>query len=144
MMPGLTPVSSPHNLLVLLALLLLRANISAALISWAGFSLLAYALDPLFHLLGLFLLTRIDFLQPFWTELYNTPLLPYTRFNNTVVLGSLVFSLLAFYPLYRAGCLMVVKYRETFLERINRWEVVQIIKASSLYKWYLRYSELRG
>jgi uncharacterized protein (TIGR03546 family) len=144
MIPGLTPVNSPHNLLVLLALLLLRANISAALISWAGFSILAYALDPLFQLLGLFLLTGIGFLQPFWTELYNTPLLPYTRFNNTVVLGSLVFSLLAFYPLYRAGCLMVVKYRETFLERLNRWKVVQIIKASSLYKWYLRYSELRG
>jgi uncharacterized protein (TIGR03546 family) len=144
MIPGLTPVSSPHNLLVLLALLFLRANFSAALLSWAVFSILAYGLDPLFNRLGLFLLTGIDSLQGFWTSLYNAPLVPYTRFNNSVVLGSLVFSILAVSPVYRAGCLMVVKYRETLLERFNRWRVVQIIKASSLYKWYTRYSELRG
>lgn len=144
MIPGLTPLSSPHNLLVLLALLFLRANLSAALLSWALFSVLAYGLDPLFHRLGLFLLTGIDSLQGFWTSLYNAPLVPYTRFNNSVVLGSLVFSILAFYPFYRAGCLMVLKYRETFLERFNRWRVVQVIKATSLYKWYTRYSELGG
>jgi uncharacterized protein (TIGR03546 family) len=144
MIPGLTPVSSPHNLLVLLALLFLRANLSAAVVSWVFFSVLAYGLDPLFNRLGLFLLTGIGSLQGFWTSLYNAPLVPYTRFNNSVVLGSLVFSLLAFYPVYRGGCLMVLKYRETFLERLNRWRVVQIIKASSLYKWYARYSALKG
>ena len=144
MIPGLTPFSSPHNLLVLLALLFLRANLGAALLSLAGFGVLAYGLDPLFNRLGLFLLTGVDSLQGFWTSLYNAPLLPYTRFNNSVVLGSLVFSILAFYPVYRAGTLMVLKYRETFLERFNRWRVVQIIKASGLYKWYARYSEMGG
>ena len=44
MIPGLTPLSSPHNLIVLLVVLLFRVNISASILSWAVFSILANAL----------------------------------------------------------------------------------------------------
>jgi len=142
MIPGLTPITSPHNLLVLLALLFFRVNIGVAMLSWAFFSALAFALDPLFHQFGLFLLTGIGALKGLWTSLYNMPLVPYTRFNNSVVMGSLIFSLVAFYPVYWGGRLMVVKYRETFMERFNRWKIVNVFKASSLYKLYSRYSAL--
>lgn len=144
MIPGLTPLTSPHNLLVLLALLFFRVNIGAAILSWGFFKILAYPLDPLFHSIGLFLLRDVGALQGFWTTLYNAPLVPYTRFNNSVVMGSLILSLLAFYPVYWGGRLMIVKYRETFVERFNRWKIVHIFKASSIYKLYSRYSDLRG
>lgn len=144
MVLGLTPICSLHNLLVLLAILFLRVNIGAAILSWMVWSGVAFAADPLFHRFGLFLLTEVRALQGFWTALYNAPLVPYTRFNNTIVLGSLVFSLFAFYPVYVAVCIMIVKYRETFLERLKRWKIVQAFRASSLYRWYGRYSELRG
>jgi uncharacterized protein (TIGR03546 family) len=143
MIPGLTPFMSLHNILVLLALLFIRANISAAILSWAVFSLLAFALDPLFHRFGLFLLTGVGPLLGVWTSLYNAPLAPYTKFNNSVLMGSLIFSLLAFYPIYRGGRIMVVKYRETIMERLNRLKIVHVFRASSLYKWYSRYSKLR-
>jgi uncharacterized protein (TIGR03546 family) len=144
MIPGLTPLSSPHNLLVLLALLFIRVHIGAAILSWGVFSILAYALDPLFHQFGLFILTGVGALQGLWTTLYNAPVVPYTRFNNSIVMGSLIFSLLAFYPVYWGGRLMVVKYRETLMERFNRLKIVQVFRASSLYNWYSRYSKLRG
>ena len=144
MIPGLTPLTSPHNLLVLLAILFFRVNIGAAMLSWGVFKILAYALDPLFHPIGLFLLTGVAFLQGLWTTLYNAPLVPYTRFNNSIVMGSLVFSLFAFYPVYWGGRSMVVKYRETLMERFNRLRIVQVFRASDLYKWYSRYSKLRG
>jgi uncharacterized protein (TIGR03546 family) len=143
MIPGLTPFMSLHNILVLLILLFVRANIGAAILSWAVFSILAFALDPLFHRFGLFLLTGVDPLQGLWTALYNAPLVPYTNFNNTVLMGSLIFSLLAFYPVYWGGRVMVVKYRETVMERLNRLRIVHVFRASSLYKWYSRYSKLR-
>ncbi|MGQ9646264.1 MAG: TIGR03546 family protein [Thermodesulfobacteriota bacterium] len=143
MIPGLTPLTSPHNLLVLLAILFFRVNIGAALLSWGVFKILAYALDPLFHQIGLFLLTQLRLLYGLWTALYNAPLLPYTRFNNTVVMGSLIFSLLAFLPVYWGGKFMVLKYRETLRERFNRLKIVQVFRASSVYKWYSRYSALR-
>jgi uncharacterized protein (TIGR03546 family) len=144
MIPGLTPLTSLHNLLVLLAILFFRVNIGAAMLSWGVFKILAYALDPLFHQIGLFLLTGVAFLQGLWTTLYNAPLVPYTHFNNSIVMGSLVFSLFAFYPVYWGGRFMVVKYRETLMERFNRLRIVQVFRASDLYKWYSRYSKLRG
>jgi uncharacterized protein (TIGR03546 family) len=144
MIPGLTPLTSLHNLLVLLAILFFRVNIGAAMLSWGVFKILAYVLDPLFHQIGLFLLTGVAFLQGLWTTLYNAPLVPYTRFNNSIVMGSLVFSLFAFYPVYWGGRFMVVKYRETLMERFNRLRIVQVFRASDLYKWYSRYSKLRG
>ena len=143
MVPGLTPLTSPHNLLVLLVILFFRVNIGAAMLSWAVFSILAFALDPLFHRFGLFLLTDVGALQGLWTALYNAPLVPYTNFNNSVLMGSLIFSLLAFYPVYWGGQVMVVKYRETVMERLNRLKIVHVFRASSLYKWYSRYSKLR-
>jgi uncharacterized protein (TIGR03546 family) len=144
MIPGLTPFRSLHNILVLLVLLFFRANVGAAMLSWAAFTVLAFALDPLFHRLGLFLLRDVGSLQGLWTALYNAPLIPYTRFNNSVLMGSLVFSLLAFFPVYWGGKRLVVKYRETVKERLDRLKIVQIFKASDVYKWYIRYSRLKG
>lgn len=144
MILGLTPLSSPHNVFVLLAILFFRVNISAAILSFGVFSLLAFLLDPLFNLIGLSVLTQVDILQGLWTSLYNTPLFPYTRFNNSVVMGSLLFSLVAFYPVYWGGRIIVVKYRETFMDRFNRWKITQLFRASSLYKWYARYSAMKG
>jgi len=51
------------------------------------------------------------------STLYNLILFPYTRFNNTIVMGSLAFSILASYPVYWGGKLLVLKYRETFMDR---------------------------
>ena len=144
MVPGLTPFKSLHNVLVLLVLLFFRANYGAAMLSWAVFSILAFALDPLFHQFGLFLLRDVTALQGLWTTLYNAPIIPYTRFNNSVLMGSLVISLLAFYPVYWGGKVMVVKYRETVMERLNRLKIVQVFRASDLYKWYSRVSKLSG
>jgi hypothetical protein len=70
--------------------------------------------------------------------------MPYTRFNNSIVMGSLIFSLLAFYLVYWGGKLMILKYRETLMVRFNRLKIVNVFRASNLYKWYSRYSKLRG
>src|SRR5581483_8555891 len=99
MVAGLTPLWSLHNLLVLLLVLLVRVNLSAFLLGLAFFSGLAYGLDPLFHRVGLAVLTAGP-LDGLWTALYNSPVWRMERFNNTLVKGSLVVSLLAFIPLY--------------------------------------------
>ncbi len=38
-----------------------------------------------------------------WTAWYNTPLLPYTNFNNTIVLGSVVAWVVLAVPIYFAA-----------------------------------------
>ena len=52
MIAGLTPLWSLHNIVVLLLTLILRVNLATFLLGWAGFSGIAYLLDPLFHTSG--------------------------------------------------------------------------------------------
>ena len=62
---GLTPLFSLHNLVVLFLALFINLNISMMIVSFAAFSLIAYALDPVFHQVGLALLTSPG-LESFW------------------------------------------------------------------------------
>jgi uncharacterized protein (TIGR03546 family) len=92
---GLTPLWSLHNLAVLLLALVLRVNLSAFLLGTVFFSGLAYLLDPFFHRLGLAILTAPS-LEGVLTVLYNSTLWRIERFNNSIVMGSLLVSLALF------------------------------------------------
>ena len=95
MILGLTPLMSLHNLLVILLVLLVRVNLSACILGWVFFSGIAYILDPLFNLIGLAVLTSQG-LEGLWTSLYNITLFRLAKFNNSIVMGSLLFSLICF------------------------------------------------
>lgn len=58
--------------------------------SW---TLAAFLIDPLIHQLGVFLL-RLPALDHFWTEMAKAPVLPWTQFNNSMVLGSFLLGVL--------------------------------------------------
>ena len=79
-----------------------RVNIAVVMLSALAFSCVGLLTDPLTDRLGLMLL-EWDVLRPTWTALYNLPLAPWTDFNNTVVLGSLLLGLLLWYPTYRVA-----------------------------------------
>jgi uncharacterized protein (TIGR03546 family) len=143
MVAGLTPLTSLHNLLVLLLVLVLRVNLSAFLLGLAFFSGLAYLLDPLFHRIGLFVLT-IGWLEGLWTALYNSTLWRLERFNNSVVMGSLLVSLVLFMPLYRLSNEMILKYRERVLGYVRRTRLMQALTATRFYQYYQSLSEWRS
>ena len=79
MVAGITPLASPHNLVVLLLALTLRVNLSIFLVGLALFSAVGLALAPLFHQIGLALLTA-PALHPAWVALYNT--VPVRRYRE--------------------------------------------------------------
>ncbi len=132
MVIGLTPFLSLHNLVVLLLIIVLNVNIGSALFGFAIFSLFAYLLDPLFHSFGYFLLVDLTFMKSVYTTLYNMPLVSLSRFYNTVVMGSLVFSILAMLPAYFATARFVVVYREKLDPKFQKLKIVQAVKASKL------------
>ena len=135
MFPGFTPFISVHNFVVLFLVLILRVNLSAFLLATAAFSVLAYLLDPLFHWIGLAFLTA-DSLQGFWTILYNSSFWKLTRFNNSVLLGSFIFSVLCFYPLYRLANLAIERYRADLLDWVRKSRVMHAFTASKFYSTY--------
>jgi uncharacterized protein (TIGR03546 family) len=135
MIAGFTPLLSLHNLLVLFLVLLLRVNLSAFLLGLGLFSGVAYLLDPLFHRLGLAVLTA-DPLLALWTGLYDITVFRLAYFNNSVVMGSLLVSLLLAVPLFVVSRVLIVKYREHVLVWVQKSRVLQILKGSKLYRVY--------
>ena len=141
---GFTPFRGAHTLVVILLLCILRVNVSAAMFSWLVFSIFAFLLDPLFHSLGFFVLTGIPALVPFWTLLYNAPVAPLTRFNNTVFMGSLLVSIVLLVPNFLFFKWFVESYRESWNAKIKKWKVVKALNASSAVQWYFKVRELGG
>lgn len=135
MVAGLTPMMSLHNLVVLLLILILRVNLSAFLLGLGVFSGMAYLLDPLFHWYGLRILTAPS-LEGLWTSLYNSTLWRLAWFNNTMVMGSMVFSLALFVPLYFLSNSLIRRYRAHVLAWIQKTRLMQIFKASKVYQLY--------
>lgn len=136
---GLTPLWSLHNLLVLLIVLLLRVNLSTFLLGTALFSGVAYLLDPLFHRIGLAVLMAPS-LEGLWTSLYNSTLWRIERFNNSIVMGSLLVSLVLFVPTVLACNWAIRKYRERVLAKMKQWRVVQALTATRFFQMYRSYS----
>jgi uncharacterized protein (TIGR03546 family) len=65
-----------------------------------------------------------------WTDWYNHPLLRWSQFNNTVVLGSLVGALIAFLPLALLVRLLVAQYRQRLQQKLEKTRFMQLLKAS--------------
>jgi uncharacterized protein (TIGR03546 family) len=143
MIMGLTPLMSLHNILILLIVFLLRVNLSTFFLGWAFFSGVAYVLDPLFDWIGLHVLT-FGPLESLWTALYNITLWRIEKFNNSIVMGSLLFSLVLFVPLYLISNFAVRHYRDDLLTWVQRLRIVQALKGSKLYSAYQGISRLRG
>jgi uncharacterized protein (TIGR03546 family) len=132
---GLTPFLSLHNLVILLAVLVLKVNLSAFLLGLGLFSGIAYALDPLFHPLGLAVLTAPS-LENLWTSLYNSTLWRLEHFNNSIVMGSLLVSLVLFVPFLLLGNTLIRRYRVHVLAWVMKSRIMQMFTASSFYRLY--------
>lgn len=141
---GFSPMLTLQGVLIWLVVLVLDVNLSSVLVSVTIFSLIAYLLDPVFHAIGYALLVKVGALQGFWTSLYNAPIAPLTRFNNTIVMGSLAFAVVCFAPVYFGMKRFVVSYRTHVLGHLERWKVYRVLKQSTLIQWYRRIRDLRG
>jgi uncharacterized protein (TIGR03546 family) len=143
MILGLTPSLSLQTLLVLILLFFLRIQIGAALIAAFFFKLGAFALDPAFDVVGRAVLEQGS-LKPTFTALYQMPIVPFTRFNNSIVMGSGIVSLILAVPAYFAFKKLVMKYRATVVARFERSAIWKAWKATTVYQWYEKYEQLHG
>ena len=50
---GITPLASPHNIIILLIALVIRIHLPMFILSVGLFTLVAYLIDPISHLIGL-------------------------------------------------------------------------------------------
>jgi uncharacterized protein (TIGR03546 family) len=140
---GFAPAFSLQTLLVVILLLFFRIQIGAATIFAFFFSLIAWALDPVAHVLGMAVL-ELSALQGLFTEMYNMPIIPLTRFNNSIVMGSAVISIALFPVVFFLSRVMVEKYRATFVAKFKDTKFFKALQTTTLYKFYAKYDELYG
>jgi len=132
---GLTPLMNVHNLIIFSLIVLLNVSFGGGMLGWALFVPLGFLLDPVFDRIGASLL-QAPSLRPMWTSWYNTPLVPYTNFNNTVVLGSVVGWLVLAVPIFFAARWGIARYRATIGERVRQSKFYKAVTASQVYNWY--------
>lgn len=140
---GMTPAFSLQTLLVFLCLFLFRVQIGMAFLACFFFKFVAWALDPVFHAVGTQIL-EAQSLFGLWTTLYNMPLVPLTRFNNSVVMGSGVTAIVLSPIVFFVSRSLVEKYRATIVARFQETKLWKLWKATPIYNWYLTYDKHFG
>jgi uncharacterized protein (TIGR03546 family) len=140
---GMTPMMSLQAFIVLLILFIFRVQIGAAFLAAFFFKFVAYIFDPLFDSIG-FAVLNMDALHSFFTALYNMPIVPFTRFNNTVVMGAFIITVILSPVVYVVSLKMVAQYRVQVVNRFKGTRAWKAIQATSFYQWYYKYDQYFG
>lgn len=111
----------PGGNLIFLALILLtffiKINQAIFFVFLGIFKIFIGVFDPLLDSLG-FLILNMGNLEGLFTSWINTPLVPWTRFNDTLVMGGFILGFLLLVPLFFFFRFLVLLWRNTIHERI--------------------------
>ena len=140
---GLSPTLSLQSVLVFLLIFVFRVQLGAALIASFFFKFMAFFLDPVVDPLGQWIL-ELPSLRALFVELYNMPIVPLTRFNNSIVMGSGILAVMLFPFVFLVSRTLILKYREAIVARFGESKLWKAFAATSLYKWYNKYQSLYG
>jgi len=114
---ALIPVNNILWVAIFVISFFLKLNLAVEILFIIIFKLILPFTDPLLDRLGFFLLS-IDKLQPFYTSIYNTPFIPFTRFNTTLVAGGLAAGIVLYIPVYFLAVTLVKLYRRRLKDKI--------------------------
>jgi len=89
-------------------------------------------INPLLDMAGWEIL-HLAFLQQFLTFLYNIPLVPLTRFNNTLVAGALVCGLLLWVPVFLLTRPLIPLCRNAVFPKIRDSKIFKTILKFPLF-----------
>ena len=129
---GLTPVATMHWFMLLALGIIFRINIASMLLSYISFGLLSTFLGPLYEYVGLRTLSQTPSLFPLWETLYHAPLIPYTRFNHSRVMGSFLISLGLSLPVFFLANFIINRCRENVFEHF---------RGTRFYQMYIHYQK---
>jgi uncharacterized protein (TIGR03546 family) len=140
---GFSPFLSLQTFLVIFLTFFFRIQLGAAFISAFFFKLIAYMIDPAADHLGRAILES-EALRPTFQTLYNMPIIPLTRFNNSIVMGSGLVGLILSVPLFFVFKKLIIKYRLTVVERFKQTKIWKAWVGTKFYNWYCTYDKLYG
>jgi uncharacterized protein (TIGR03546 family) len=75
---------------------------------------------------------HIDSLQPLFTTMYNMPFVPFTKFNNTLVMGGLAAGIVLWLPVFFLFKALIPLYRNHLAPKIRNSKLVKKLAGSPL------------
>ena len=125
---GFMPKNNLLWYLLVVLFLFVRINKGAYLIAMALGALAAPLLDPLFDRMGYAVLTFAP-LEPVFSYLLDVPFVGFTRFNNTIVCGSLLFGIVCYVPLFIIAIVLIKQWRTVIAGAIKNSKIGKAISA---------------
>lgn len=123
--------------------LFIRMNKGALFLSLILLSLAVPFIDVPIERLGYAILTA-PFLKSAFTTLYDTPFVGLTRFNNTMVLGSLITGLVLYAPVYALSRSGITGWRKSIYPRIVKSKAYKVICNFPIIKLIIKASDVTG
>ena len=122
---GLMPKGNLLWWLVFVFFMFVRINKAGYFIMMILGAFISPYFDPIFHQIGEAVLTY-ETLVPTFAKLLEIPFVGFTRFNNTIVCGSLVAGIIAYIPLFLFMLLFIWVWRKWIAPFFNKSKVVKM------------------
>ncbi|NBX77679.1 MAG: TIGR03546 family protein [Proteobacteria bacterium] len=113
MMLGLVPVTTLHWFLLLIFVFALRMNLLATMVSALFFAALSFLLSTPIESFGFWTLTSHSALIPIFVRAYHAPIIPFTAFHHTDVMGGTFLGVLLFFPMLVISQRLTHRYRDS-------------------------------
>ena len=128
----------------------IQVNQAVAIVFVAVLSPFSALMDPMLHRVGYAILTT-ESLYPVFTSLYNLPLMSFTRFNNSLVMGGLIVGIAAWLPVFLLSRILVMAFRLKVVPKIAASKPVKAVMkvplvnklAGATRHWYGVYQAVR-
>ncbi len=128
---GIVPKGNLIAIALGIILAVSRANLGVAAATILGCSFLSGYLDPLSDEVGWWVLSHPS-LTDMWTNLYNRPVMPWTDFNNSIVMGNLIIGIVLLYPMYRLSKPLFAKYTTKFATWAKKFWITRVLLGMEL------------
>lgn len=126
MILGFLPKDNAFWYVLTVFFLFIRINKASMLLFTLLFGLLAHCFDPQFDQLGFYIL-HIPALEPVFSKLLDIPFVFFTKFNNTIVMGSFAASLMAYIPMYFIARIFIKYWRAFLAPAVRKTKLVTFL-----------------
>ena len=130
---GLMPKTNIFWYIITVFVIFMRINKGALVLSTLIVTLLAPFFDPLLDSLGYWFLT-LPKLEPFFADLLDIPFVGYTKFNNTIAMGSLLCGLILYIPVYIIARVIVWLMRNKLVPILRKTKLITALSNAKFVK----------
>lgn len=123
---GLVPLGSVFGIVLFIVSFFFTHNHGSKILALAIIKICSPLIAPGLDSLGWQIL-HIEALNPLFTQMYNMPFVPFTKFNNTLVAGGLVSGAILWFPVFMLFMFLIPIFREKLSPKIRNSKAVQFI-----------------